>query len=328
MSCRQLILPKKTIFHSNMSTTFAYDPLSALRNAPKLLGMELRECGTNKLCGGYYLNGDKHPWRRDKLKVFISRGVVWVAEEGDRCISLQQWLVEFGGCADYKEAIKAIKGESQILNWNEHCVRQKENVVKYVSPDVLAGAKQFELNLSPLFTWLCGMFPEERVREVFDRYNVTATPSRQTVFWYLDGDGKICHDKRIYYGFDGHRNKALPMGREYRVGDGYSSRAFFGAHLIPDSGEICLLESEKSAIIAALAFPEKTWVACGGKSNLKGITDRFVLYPDLDAIDSWTGTQGRIEEWWLNWDLPVGARPHNADFADMIIWNVKNRGHV
>ena len=251
-----------------------------------------------------------------------------MAEEGDRCISLPTWLIEFGGAADFKEALKVIKGQSQILDWKEHSVRVKENAVKYVSQDVLIGAKQFDLTLSPLYNWLCGMFDEGRVREVFERYNVTATPKHQTVFWYVDADGRICHDKRIYFKSDGHRNKELPMGREYRVGDGYSARTLFGAHLIPEKGEICLLESEKSALVCALAYPDKTWVACGGKSNLKGITERFVLYPDLDGVEDWTGTQGRIENWWSDWELPVGTRPKTADFADMIEWNIKYRNHV
>ena len=61
---------------------FAYDPAVALQNAPKLMGMELVRHGQG-LQGGYYLNGDRHSYRKDKLKVFISRGSVWVSEEGD-----------------------------------------------------------------------------------------------------------------------------------------------------------------------------------------------------------------------------------------------------
>ena len=68
---------------------FDYDPLAALANCPKLLGMELVPRG-NGLQGGYYLNGDRHPYRRDKLKVFVGRGSVWISEEGGRCVSLTQ----------------------------------------------------------------------------------------------------------------------------------------------------------------------------------------------------------------------------------------------
>ena len=91
-----------------------YDPLVALRNAPKLMGMELKECGKNKLEGGYYLNGDAHPYRKDKLKLFISQGSVWVMEEGDRCISLPQWLIEFGGAEDFNLLHAVIEGFSAV----------------------------------------------------------------------------------------------------------------------------------------------------------------------------------------------------------------------
>ena len=47
-----------------------YDPVATMQNVPDLLGMELTWHG-NGLQGGYYLNGDKHSYRRDKLKVFI-----------------------------------------------------------------------------------------------------------------------------------------------------------------------------------------------------------------------------------------------------------------
>lgn len=300
--------------------SFAYDPLAALHNAPKLLGMELREKGNDRLEGGYYLNGEPHQWRRDKIKVFIGRGSVWVMEEGGRCISLTQWLIEFGGASDYKDALRMIKGESQALHWNGEMRQRVAQQIKYIDADVLRGAKAFPLEKSPLFRWMCGLFSESEVREVWDRYNVTADERGRTSFWYVNGDGKICHDKKIYYREDGHRDKERPMGRDYRVGDGFGGRCFFGAHLIPSDGEICCVESEKTALLCALYCPNKVWVATGGKSNLKGINQRFLLYPDMDAVEDWSGRGGTIVEWWRIWALPESERPHGADIGDMIVW--------
>ena len=56
-----------------------YDPVTTMQNIPTLLGMELTKHG-QEWQGGYYLNGDKHAYRRDKLKVFIGRGSIWVKE--------------------------------------------------------------------------------------------------------------------------------------------------------------------------------------------------------------------------------------------------------
>ena len=312
-------------YRFNMGTDIyrgQYDPLAALLGASRLLGVELAPCGENKLCGPYYLSGEPHPWRRDKLKVFISRGCVWVAEEGGRCISLPQWLIEFGHAADWREAVSIIKSGSGAFVWDgvkRHVSGNGET--RYVEPMVLKGAMAYDKELSPLFKWMCGIFEREKVSEVWDRYGVTSDFNGRTTFWYRDSEGRICHDKKIYYKNDGHRDKQRPMGRDYRVADGYSAKCLFGAHLIPPEGEICCLESEKSALICALAHPDKCWVATGGKGNLRGANERFVLYPDLDAIEDWSGKGGRMEEWWLGWDLGPLDWPKNADYADMIVWD-------
>lgn len=298
-----------------------YDPLSALLNAGSLIGMDLTPCGENKLCGPYYLSGEPHPWRRDKLKVFISRGCVWIAEEGGRCISLPQWLIEFGHASDWKDALRIIKSGTGAFVWDGEKRRVNGNgETKYVDYLVLKGAVAYDKELSPLFRWMCDLFDRDDVVDIWNKYGVTADFNGRTTFWYIDANGRICHDKKIYYKEDGHRDKQKPMGREYRVADGYSARCLFGAHLVPENGEICCVESEKSALLAALQWPEKCWVATGGKSQLRGVNDRFVLYPDLDAVEDWTGKGGRMEEWWLSWKLDPLSWPKNADIGDMIAW--------
>lgn len=300
-----------------------YDPLTALLGASRMMGMELTQCGENKLCGPYYLSGEPHPWRRDKLKVFISRGGVWVAEEGGRCISLPQWLIEFGHVADWKEAIKTINSGSGSYVWDGQKRRESGNKeIRYVDPMVLKGARAYDKELSPLFRWMCTLFPREKVSEVWDRYGVTSDFHGRTTFWYIDGAGRICHDKKIWYNRNGHRDKMRQMERDYRIKDGYTARCMFGAHLIPEDGDICCVESEKTALLCALQWPEKCWVATGGKGNLQGVNERFILYPDLDAAEDWAGKGGRIEEWWLDWELDPLSWPEKADIGDMIEWRI------
>lgn len=292
-----------------------YDPVAALRNAPKLMGMELKECGQNKLCGGYYLNGDLHPWRKDKLKVFISRGSVWVSEEGDRCISLPQWLIEFGGAADFKEALRMIKEENQSIHWSGEVRQRRAGEIKYVSKDVLMGAKGYDLKTCPLFRWMCKMFPEERVREAWEKYNVTTDSHGNAVFWYVNQDGKILYDKRIAYREDGHRDKDFFPGRQYRVGDGFSAKCYFGACLQGDGKRLFVCESEKSAILGYLFWGRK-FVATGGKGNLREVDADMLLCPDMDARREWE-EKGEVWPWWEKW--PAGELiPEHADIGDLI----------
>lgn len=292
-----------------------YDPVVALRNCPKLLGMELKECGPNKLEGGYYLNGDAHPYRKDKIKCFISRGGVWVSEEGDRCISLPQWLIEFGGAADFKDAVRMIKGESQAINWTHETRRKPEVEVRYVSEDALKGAKQWDLRKCPLFVWMARMFGEEKVREAWEKYNVTTDSHGNAVFWYVDQNGRILYDKRIAYKENGHRDKGFFPGRQYRVADGYTGRTYFGSCLPDDGKKVFVCESEKSAILGYLYWGRR-FVATGGKSNLGAVEAGVYLCPDMDARIEWE-EKGEVWPWWEKW--PAGeVVPDHADIGDLV----------
>lgn len=293
---------------------FDYDPLQAMNNCGKLMGMELTPHG-RELRGGYYMNGEPHPYRKDKLKVYCKGGSVWVMEEGDRCISLPKWLIEFGGAADYRDAVKMIKGESQSLHWNGEFRKRLNPEVRYVSPDILDGAKQYDLNLSPLFRYMSRLFGGEKVRKVWNAYNVTATSKGGTCFWYLNPSGKICHDKVCWYGEDGHRIKTLPMGRQYRIGDGYTENPMFGSHFKNKPKGI--LESEKSALMASCYYGG-VWLATGGKGNLRD-PGGIPLYADRDAEEAWS-LKGDCMDWYSDWP----ECGEHSDLGDKIEWLVLN----
>lgn len=292
-----------------------YDPLMALRNAGQLMGMELKPCGDNKLCGPYYINGDMHQVRRDKLKVYIWKGGVFVSEEGGQTLSLPNWLVQYGGASDYKEALRMIKGQPQTLSWTRE-FRSKVSVERrYVPRDALVGAKAYDLSLSPLFRYMCGLFGEAKVREVWDAYCVTANSKGGTVFWYLNQNGQICHDKIIWYGDDGHRIKTLPMGRTYKMADGYTEKPLFGSHL--DGERRGILESEKSCLYAACYYGG-VWLASGGINNLRDV-ENIPLYADRDGEKEWSH-YGDCVPWYEGWN-ECGEK---SDLGDYIEWRIKN----
>ena len=299
-----------------------YDPLTALHNAGRLMGMQLEQNGMYGMCGPYYLNGERHPYRKDKLKVFISRGNVFVYEEGGRGISLQQWLVEFGGAADWKEAVRMIKGESQSIVWDRGMRHALEKRTLYVERAALEGAKRYPLENCPLFRWMCGMFPEEKVREAWDLYNVTTDSHWNAVYWYVDQNGNVLYDKRIAYKEDGHRDKSFFPGRQYRVADGYNGRSYFGACVPEDGRKNFVVESEKSALLAYLYYGRR-FLATGGKGNLREVSPDMLLCPDMDARMEWE-EKGEVWPWWEKWGLPIGEIPDHADIGDMIEYRLKN----
>lgn len=288
-----------------------YDVVAALRNAPRLLGMELRENGKNKLCGPYYITGEPHPIRRDKLKVYIWKGAVFISEEGGPTMSLTTWLQHYGGASDFKDALRMIKGESQSLHWDGTFTHTNKVENKHVPADVLMGAKAYDLNLSPLFRHMCKLFGEQKVRAVWDAYNVTATSKGGTCFWYLNPSGQICHDKVCWFGEDGHRIKELPMGRQYRISNGYTENPMFGSHFKKKPKGI--LESEKSALYASCYYGG-VWLATGGKGNLRDPGD-IPLFADRDAEETWSRF-GDCVDWYSDWP----ECGDHSDLADKIEW--------
>lgn len=297
---------------------FAYDPVATMRNVPKLLGMEMTWHGQGWQ-GAYYLNGDRHPYRKEKLKVFISRGSIWISEEGGRCVSLPQWLIEFGGAADFKDALRIINGQPQAIEWNREFRERVVPKVQYISPDVLEAAKQYPLEKCPLFRWMCKMFPEDRVREVWEKYNVTTDSHWNAVFWYVDQNGRILYDKRIAYKEDGHRDKGFFPGRKYRVADGYSGKCYFGA-CVPDDGKKAFIcESEKSVLLSSLYY-NRRFLATGGKGNLREIEPNTLLVPDMDARGEWLekSSPEQIWPWWEKAGMPVEQIPEHWDIGDLI----------
>jgi hypothetical protein len=100
--------------------------------------------------------------------------------------------------------------------------------------------------------------------------------------------------------------------------------------------DVCIVESEKTAMIMAIAYgntPKQVWMACGGLGNinrekLKPLIDQrrnIILYPDRDGIEAWklkaeglhydrvTVETRPVLEWWKPQD------GEKADIADVVV---------
>ena len=301
----------------------AYPPIDYNRvftRIPEIMGLELTY-KRNWWEGAYYLNGEPHR-QMDKLKVKLQRGEVWAYEQGGDAMPLPKWLVTYGGCADYKAAFDVIRGGDRPVT--EFVARQRKvTPTLYVPKSDYEAMREFDLNTCPLFRWMCGMFGEERVREVWDKYRVCTDDKGNAVYWYTDAQGRICHENRIPYMWNGHRHKKYGAFRKYTTEKGYKGRCYFGEHLIAEANEVLVCESEKDAIIVALCTG-RTAIATGGKNMLRDIGDNFVLLPDRDAADDWekrAAGRGKLCRWWEKYPL-CGDKDGVGDY---LIWRWNNR---
>lgn len=298
-----------------MQRRHIYNVLRAFEQVPSIMGLDLTRKRNDMWWGGYYLTGEQHSYRRDKMKVAIYNGDIWVHEEGGVSQSLATWLVNNGRAADYREAYRILDCKGKPLDVQRFFEKRKV-VASYVPRSVVDAMGQFDLRKCPLFRWMCTLFPEDRVREVWKMYNVTTDSKGLACFWYADSQGRVAYDKRVLFKEDGHRDKSFGGTREYRTSDGFTARPYFGAHLVKEGEEVNIVESEKTALACACYFGG-TWLATGGKGNLKDVANAK-LYPDYDAREEWSH-KGSVVEWWQGWH----ECGETSDIGDLIEWKVK-----
>lgn len=130
-----------------------------------------------------------------------------------------------------------------------------------------------------------------------------------TIFWQIDLQGNIRTGKIMQYDHHtGHRvknpNAKVMWAHKLVADDNFQLRqCLFGEHLLSDTEKpVAIVESEKTAVIASMFFPDAIFVATGGISNLrrevcKVLKNRTViLFPDLGAEEIWREYASRIPE--------------------------------
>lgn len=165
-----------------------------------------------------------------------------------------------------------------------------------------------------LIKYLCQVFAEyeNTVMQTLWRYRVGTTKSGETVFWQIDTENRVRAGKIIDYMPDGHRNKSNPgappcnwVHSVLRLQDFNLEQCLFGLHLITaETKSVCIVESEKTAIVCSLFKPSVTWIATGGKQNINLIGKaaetlkgrKITLFPDLKAFDDWSAKAKELKE--------------------------------
>jgi hypothetical protein len=157
-----------------------------------------------------------------------------------------------------------------------------------------------------LYTFLCTKIGEEKVLHAFDIYKIGTARlwNGSTIFWQIDIDERVRTGKIIKYGTDGHRVKTAKgsminwthsLWRD-KPEDFQITQCFFGEHLLSCNPEstIMIVESEKSALIGFMYFPDFLWIASGGNNGCLNLQAskvlsgrKVILVPDLNMEKDW-----------------------------------------
>lgn len=145
-------------------------------------------------------------------------------------------------------------------------------------------------------------------QDVLNLYMVGQAFDQRTIFWYIDRQNQGRAAKLIRYWLrDGSITKKGPNGVDIyikRPPKQPSDPCLFGEHLATPNSPCAIVESEDSALTAALHHPEITWLASGGpvsQRHLRGVKDcELLIVPDHDVFNDATKLStlnGNIQRW-------------------------------
>ena len=209
---------------------------------------------------------------------------------------------------------------------------------------------------SNFIRFLCEFMTEKQMKYMGDNYALGATKNKEVIFWQIDTKGCVRTGKIMQYNPETgrrvkHQSGAInwvhnKLKKSGALPEDFNLRqCFFGEHLLkiyPDA-TVCIVESEKSALISSAVFTDCIWLATGGLTNftvdkcqiLRG--RNVILYPDLNAFDKWNEIASQIRKS-IKIDISVStllediatpeAKAKGLDVADFMISHLRNNRSI
>jgi len=151
-------------------------------------------------------------------------------------------------------------------------------------------------------TFLTHLFDAEQARYLAFKYKIGTAKHwpGATIFWQTDHNEQVRTGKIMLYNTATGRRVKEPENRITWVHtllnqDIKVKQCFFGEHLLDDEpGKIvAIVESEKTAVIASVYYPNYIWLAAGSVTGLTlekcRVLDgrEVILFPDVNSYDKW-----------------------------------------
>jgi DNA-directed RNA polymerase subunit RPC12/RpoP len=176
----------------------------------------------------------------------------------------------------------------------------------YIEKEILQKTlTKYEIN--PLAVYLYSNYSEDEVKNTFEKYQVGTSNqfNKSTVFWQIDHKGKIRSGKIMAYNTStGKRLKAddskplINWVHSTMNATNYNlKQCLFGLHLLNDTVKhIAIVESEKTALIMSIEFPQHTWMSTGSLQGFKHEyltplkSSNIIAFPDKGGYRKWQET--------------------------------------
>ncbi len=200
--------------------------------------------------------------------------------------------------------LKPEKDTLKLLNENQYNYQTlKPKPISYIETSLKDKTlKHYSKN--DLFNFLLKKYDKEILLKTFKKYNVGTSKhwGGSTIFWQVDYYGKVRSGKIMKYTKEtGKRVKGENplitwVHSILKLKDFNLKQVCFGEHLLSQSKSediICIVESEKTALICAIEYPQFIWLATGALHQFKTemLTHvknrRVIAFPDTDFFSIW-----------------------------------------
>lgn len=198
-----------------------------------------------------------------------------------------------------------------------------------------------------LTDYLLNMFDEELLANALNRYYVGHEQDNEGMLWpQIDTHYNVreikaqWHDRHSGKRQGGYTYQYHKMLRMQGVLPAESEHdpCLFGQHLLRGADGntiVCIVESEKTALIGSIIAPSFIWLATGSETNfqlvgkarsLLSACRAVVVYPDAGTQKKWAeqATQTGLKN--IVVSNKFTAHPHNTDIADLLIYEWQAKG--
>ena len=173
----------------------------------------------------------------------------------------------------------------------------------------------------------------EQLQRVFHDYLLGATRKGHVIFWQIDGKGRVHGGHIMQYRPDGHRDGYQGWTHPQLIRQGLLPldwqlyQCLFGEHLLPlrPEARVCLVESEKTAVVMSACQPQHLWLATAGSGGLSPerlaclAGRRVTVFPDSGCYEKWNTHMQLTKGIDYNISRRLEAWPPNTDLCDLLL---------
>jgi hypothetical protein len=193
---------------------------------------------------------------------------------------------------------KPVKIEQEFIDWNDYNfgISTNSDLVKY---------------------FISFTHDENKVIETLKKYHVR-TKNDYMIFPYVDNRNRLTYAKSMQYN-NGHRTKRIYS--TFKAKKGVFKQCLFGYHLVNYNKITNIVESEKTALLCDILYPEFVWLATGGQEMISKINvlKKGIVYADKGrAFEKWNERIDK-EKFSISKILEKPHIPEGSDLADYII---------